>query len=63
MNYIYDSLGRKIKTRLISSVEKLVNLKQKSGSNPWPVIEECFNIWVSEKPQKWKSYLLYLSDI
>jgi len=63
MTYIYDNLGRRIKTRLIASVEKLVNLKQKSGSNPWPVIEECFNIWASEKPRKWQSYLLYLQDI
>ncbi|MEK6882964.1 MAG: hypothetical protein AABY22_25290, partial [Nanoarchaeota archaeon] len=38
-------------------------LKQKSGSSPWSVIEECFNIWASEKPTKYNSYLVYLQDI
>lgn len=38
------------------------NLKAENGSNPWPVIEECFKVWESTNPREWKSYLLDVED-
>lgn len=63
MEFIYDQFGRKRKLAHINAVERLENLKAKHGSNPWPVIEECFNIWTATNPSEWQSYLVYLDDI
>ena len=58
---IYDSLGIARDTKHISAVERLFTLKKKSGSSPWPVIEECLKIWQSIHPQEWKSFLYDVS--
>lgn len=63
MDYIYDSYGVKRKISVVSAANKLATLKKQSGSNPWPVIEECFIIWEKTHPSKYDSYLLYLDDI
>lgn len=44
-------------------VEGLELLKAKSGNNPWPVIEECLNIWKQTTNGAWKSYLYRLEDV
>lgn len=63
MTFIYDTLGRKVNLDHVRMVDHLVKLKQENGSNPWPVIEACFNFWASLKPTKYRSYLIYLKDI
>lgn len=63
MKYIYDKNGRKREIADLVAIERLEKLKADSGSNPWPVIGECINIWVKKNPSKWDSYLLYLKDI
>ena len=63
MPYIFDQFGRSRAIGNILAVERLEKLKEKSGSDPWPVIEECFKVWSSKNPTKWKSYLYYLDDI
>ncbi len=47
----------------LSAVEKLIALRDKSGSNVWPVVEECLKIWESKKPAEYKSFLLDLKDM
>ena len=63
MDYLYDSLGRKILTKDISAVERLITLKKKSGTSPWPVIEECIKIWEDKKPLEWKSFLFEVANV
>lgn len=63
MNYIYDQFGRKIYTKDIQAVERLIALKKKSGSSPWPVIEECIKIWEDKKPKEWKSFLIEVDRV
>ena len=62
-DFIYDHLGIKRKLSDIRIVGHLETLKKKSGSDPWPVIEECFKVWQSKNPTEWDSYLYYLEDI
>ena len=57
MQYIYDKYGIRRKWKDIRAVEKLYKLKETSGSDPWPVIEECLNMWVASAPGTWKSFL------
>lgn len=63
MDYIYDNFGVKRKLSHIRMIEKLCKLKETSGSDPWPVIEECFKIWHATNPTEWDSYLFYIDDI
>ena len=63
MAIIYDHLGIPRKTDDINAVVRLFQMKEANGSNPWPVIEECFNIWSTQNPEKWDSYLIYLDSI
>jgi hypothetical protein len=44
-------------------VDKIFKLKEKSASNPWPVIEEIINVWASKKPGKWRALLLDVGDL
>lgn len=62
MKYIYDSFGIKRKIKDVAAVERLFSLKEKSGSNPWPVIEQCIKIWESSEPNTWDSYLYHLES-
>lgn len=62
--YKPDSNGmiRPVDTGLIDSVDKLIDLKKESGSNPWPVIEKLFELWKISKPTEWKSYIIYIKE-
>ena len=57
---IFDAQGRERNLQQLSAVVQLETLKQKSGSDPWPVIEQCIEIWKHTRPKEWKSYLVYL---
>ena len=50
-------------TRDISLVERLITIKKKSGSNPWPAIEECIKVFKTRKPTHWKSHLIQVEDL
>jgi len=63
MTVFYDQFGRKRKLEHLQAVERLETLKRKSGSNPWPVIEECFNIWKSTNPKHWDAHLVDVYDL
>jgi len=63
MKKILDQYGIPRQIAHINAVERLSRLKQDNGSNPWPVIEECFKIWESTNPSKYNSYLVYLDNI
>lgn len=58
--YIFDKFGIKRNVSDINAVERLFRLKASSGSNPWPVIEECVKIWQSTNPSQYKSFLFDL---
>ena len=60
---IYDQFGQPRKLEHLRAVSHLFKLKEKNGSNPWPVIEECFKVWASKEPNTWKSYLVRLDNI
>lgn len=60
---IFDQFGRQRDLSHLSAVEKLENLKKTSGSNPWPVIEKCLEIWKSTNPRGWKAYLVEVQDV
>ena len=57
MQYFYDKYGRRHKWSDYSATERLLKLKETSGSNVWPVIEECIKIWSSSAPNTWRSFL------
>lgn len=61
--FIYDHLGIRRKTSDIEATYLLFKLKEKSASNPWPVIEKCIEVWQKKNPAKWESYLIQLRDI
>jgi hypothetical protein len=63
MSYIYDSLGRKINLNDVAIVDGFFNLKAKSGSNPWPVIEKIIEYWKDKKPTEWRSFLYELEEV
>lgn len=60
---LFDGQARKIDTNDIAWVEKVLKLKERSASNPWPVIEECINFWVSKKPHEYKSHLIDVNSL
>jgi len=59
---IYDALGRKIPAGDISFVNRVIDLKKKSGSNPWPVIEGCIKFWRDKRRKRWDAYLIHIDD-
>lgn len=60
--YLYNNLGQPIKTDNIQFVDHVVSLKQKSGSNPWPVIEKLISYWANQSPSRYQSFLINISD-
>lgn len=62
-DYIYDSFGIKRKISHINAVARLEKLKETSGTNPWPVIEECLKVWESKAPKTYESYLIHLDNV
>lgn len=63
MSYIYDSLGRKINLNDVATVDGFFALKEKHGSNPWPVIEKVIDFWKEKKPSEWRSFLYNLDEV
>lgn len=61
--YILDRFGRKIDMREVAFVNRLFELKQKSGSKPWPVIEEIIKYWSAKNPTNWRSFLYQLDEV
>ena len=61
--FIFDQFGIRRKLSDLNAVERLFKLKEKSGSNPWPVISECINIWQSTNPREYKSFLFDLGTM
>ena len=57
MKYFYDKYGRRHKWSDYSKTQKLYKLKETSGTDPWPVIEECLKIWSESAPNTWQSFL------
>jgi len=61
---VYDSVSGLLReSKDVMAADRLIELKKKSGSNPWPVIEECIRIWDSQGFNTWKSYLVYIDNI
>lgn len=60
---IYDQFGISRDTKHYEAVNRLIALKKKSGTDPFPVIEECFKIWKASAPGTWQSYLVRLENI
>jgi len=60
----YDAVSRRLVNASDSAAaDKLIQLKKDSGSNPWPVIEACINIWAAKHPIEWESNLIRLEEI
>ena len=57
---IYDMFGRKVD---VAFIEKYAMLKKKSGSSPWPVIEEAIRDWHKTSPKEWKAFLISVQDL
>jgi len=57
---ILNSLGEPVN---VAFVEHIIKVKQRSGSNPWPVIEELFKVWERTHPKQYKSHLIYIKDV
>jgi len=62
MTIIYNHLGQPRDTKHIQAVVHLENLKSTSGTNVWPVIEECLQVFASSNPTHYKSHLVYLDE-
>jgi len=63
MDTFIDQFGIPRKFSHVRAVKHLEELKKKSGMNPWPVIEECFKVWIATNPTKWDSYLVDVQDV
>lgn len=63
MSILFDKFGQPHKLEDVTAVTAIFRLKEKSGSNPWPVIEKIIEIWTSKNPIKWNSYLTYLKEV
>lgn len=62
MTIIYNHLGQARKSEHIAAVIHLENLKSTSGTNPWPVVEECLKVFASSNPTHYRSHLVYLDE-
>lgn len=60
---IFNQYGEKRDTTDIEAASRLIKLKEKHGSDVWPVIEECLRIWHAKHPQEYKSFLFQLEDM
>ena len=57
---LYDMFGRKID---VAFIEKYATLKKKSGSSPWPVIEEAIRDWHKASPKEWEAFLISVQSL
>lgn len=62
MNYLFGPDGQRYKVEHLNWVEQVIKLKKKSGSNPWPVIEACFNFWAQQSPTRYTSFLISIDN-
>jgi len=62
MNYLYGPDGQRHKIDHLRWVDEVTRLKSKSGSNPWPVIENCFNFWALQSPSRYRSFLISIDN-
>jgi len=61
---VYDpAFGTLRESADVLAADSLIELKKKSGTNPWPVIEKAIEIWASREPGTWKSYLVRLDNV
>ena len=60
--YLFDSLGRKHKISHLHWVDNVTKLKKKSGNDPWPVVESCFNFWANQSPSRYRSFLVSIDN-
>lgn len=60
--FLYDSVGRRHKASHLNWIEKVIKLRDKSGSDPWPVVEECLNFWASQFPERYNSLLINIKN-
>ena len=60
---IYNQFGEQRQVADIEAASRLIALKNKHGSDVWPVVEECLRIWASKKPKEYQSFLLDLKDV
>lgn len=60
---IYDHYGIPHDTGDIAAADALLRLKRESGSDPWPVIRKCINLWSEKHPDRWESYLFDLGKV
>lgn len=60
--YLFDINGRRHKVEHLNWVDQVVKLKKKSASNPWPVIEACFNFWAQQSPSRYRSFLISIDN-
>ena len=63
MALYFDQYGIQRDTRDMLFIEHIENLKRKSGSNPWPVIDAIIELWKGQPRNQWKSYLHRLDDV
>jgi hypothetical protein len=63
MDYIFNAFGEKRQVADIEAASRLIKLKEKHGSNVWPVIDEILRIWIAKHPQEYKSFLFELKDM
>ena len=61
--YYYDQWGQKRRWSDVEAVKAIEELKKKSGSNPWPVIEKCIEVWEKSNPNDWKSFLYEVEEV
>ena len=47
----------------VLAADSLLDLKKKSGSNPWPVIERVIEVWSKKELRTWESYLVHLDNV
>lgn len=59
---IYDQFGIPRQIAHLNAVERLERLKETSGSDPWPVIEECIRVWEAKHPSAYKSFLINVDN-
>ena len=62
MTLIADETGTMRHIEHIRLADEMIALKKTSGSNPWPVIEKCIDVFKKIRPQQYKSFLFDLGE-
>lgn len=57
----FDNIAGKIRRASdIISAENIIELKKKSGGDPWPVIDRLIEMWRERTPSEFKAFKLHL---